>query len=452
MEKPSISLNLLRILSQLYSTKNENEILDFISKPPKNTVLRVNTLKVTLDEAIIVLNNFLKDSSESLEFSVSKHPLLSDVLFVSSSEVKDHLAIYNKEVIVDVHCGAAVLRGAHVFAPGVLAASADMKFGDMVSVYADVDHKCRRGYTKVFTGRKFFIGNGQAEFNRDTLFEHNAKIIGVAVKMLSMKIPQPSFSKLNLGLFFPQNLPSILVGHVCNPQDGDLILDMCASPGGKTSHVAVLMKNQGTIIAIDKSEKKISKIKENCVIMGLTNVKCFAYDSSKLCCHGPCDNSTLSLDEQNGNDLKPPFPPCFFDKILLDPPCSGIGQRPQLRSVLTDKELQSYPIYQKKLFQQAVSLLKPGGRLIYSTCTLLPQENEEQVSWALKTFKELKLLKQDIIIGRPGLNNCGLSSEECDRVQRFDQCYLNSLENDLYRNFEFDTIGFFIACLTKIKY
>merc|ERR1712226_217071 len=90
---------------------------------------------------------------------------------------------------------------------------------------------------------------------------------------------------------------------------------------------------------------------------------------------------------------------------------------------MKDKELHSYPVYQKRLLKQAVHLLKRGGTLVYSTCTLLPQENEEQVTWLLKNFPEMKLHPQTPFVGRPGLLDHGLTSTQCEMVQRFDHVY-----------------------------
>ncbi|XP_033117506.1 tRNA (cytosine(72)-C(5))-methyltransferase NSUN6-like, partial [Anneissia japonica] len=110
---------------------------------------------------------------------------------------------------------------------------------------------------------------------------------------------------------------------------------------GKTVHIATLMKDNGVVYALEKSSRKISKIKDNVDRFGLTCVKIFAFDSTKAC----DDNCGPEV----GHD-KPPFPPGSFDRILLDTPCSALGQRPILHSKFTLQELKSYPTYQRKLF------------------------------------------------------------------------------------------------------
>lgn len=91
---------------------------------------------------------------------------------------------------------------------------------------------------------------------------------------------------------------------------------------------------------------------------------------------------------------QPPYLPGSFDKILLDAPCSALGQRPSLGNPMTSKELSSYPRLQRKLITAAVSLLKSGGTLVYSTCTFHSEENEEQISWLLNTYPEMCLQSQ----------------------------------------------------------
>ena len=155
-----------------------------------------------------------------------------------------------------------------------------------------------------------------------------------------------------------------------------MILDMCAAPGGKTTHLAALVKAQSdkdyhpTIFALDKSAKRLSQVMTNCQRLNCQGfVKCFVRDSTK------CVDEALTFD---GNlKLKgPPFPPESFDKILLDAPCSAIGQRPQFQNQMKLKEFLSFPKIQKKLFRNAVQLLKKGGLLVYSTCSPSLEENE----------------------------------------------------------------------------
>merc|ERR1712130_306278 len=121
----------------------------------------------------------------------------------------------------------------------------------------------------------------------------------------------------------------------------------------------------------------------NCVMLGITNVRACVMDGTK---------SVKETETDIGDGkMSPPFPEDYFDRILLDAPCSGLGQRPQFYNKIKMKELRSFPKIQRKLFSSAIRLLKPGGVLVYSTCTNNSEENEKIVSWAQNTFEDLEL-------------------------------------------------------------
>uniref|UniRef100_H3DIA1 NOP2/Sun RNA methyltransferase 6 n=1 Tax=Tetraodon nigroviridis TaxID=99883 RepID=H3DIA1_TETNG len=181
-----------------------------------------------------------------------------------------------------------------------------------------------------------------------------------------------------------QNLPSVVVGHVLGPRPGERVLDMCAAPGGKTCHMAALMGDQGEVVALDRIKNKINRILENAQVLQLRSIKAFCFNSTQA----------VSTDAAPHAEGEPPFPPESFDRVLLDAPCSGLGQRPIMGSTWSLKEICSYQPLQRKLFQAAVQLLKKGGVLVYSTCTVTLAENEEQVAWALQTFPCLSLQPQ----------------------------------------------------------
>jgi len=94
----------------------------------------------------------------------------------------------------------------------------------------------------------------------------------------------PSLNAELTDAIFLQNLPSIVASHVLNPQPGEAVLDMCAAPGGKSVHIAVLMKNQGSVVAFDKTFPKVAKLHENIERFGLSCVQCFVFDATKALC------------------------------------------------------------------------------------------------------------------------------------------------------------------------
>lgn len=227
---------------------------------------------------------------------------------------------------------------------------------------------------------------------------------GIAIEITSTlsRVPSIGDAYLPAGSAMLQNLPSVICAHVLNPKPGEKVLDMCAAPGNKTSHLAELMKDEGMIIAIDKTPNKLKILDEKMKSYQFESVKCFAYDSTKLLLGDNCSNDIV----------EPPFPSHYFDKILLDAPCSALGNRPVLRNDISPKMLKSYPVVQKKLFKTAVELLKCNGTLVYSTCTVTSAENEEIVEWALAKFDNIELISADPLLGGPGWSNVGLNDEQ----------------------------------------
>lgn len=190
----------------------------------------------------------------------------------------------------------------------------------------------------------------------------------------------PSFDGLPKDLFFAQNEPSVLTVHILNvkakqPRPGERVLDMCAAPGGKTTHIGALMQNRGSLVSIEKSQSRFKELARNTENWGLT------------CCELLKTDATRCVELLGENS---------FDKVLLDPPCSGLGQKPRLE--YPSVNVKSLVVVQRKLLKQAVGCLRPGGCLVYSTCTVTPEENSENIEWALSKFP-LELLEQGIYIG-----------------------------------------------------
>ncbi|XP_023148079.2 tRNA (cytosine(72)-C(5))-methyltransferase NSUN6 isoform X2 [Amphiprion ocellaris] len=420
------------------------KLLTCLSHPPSYTCVRISTHLAPLEEIRHKLGEELKkqmcsSSAQDVSIQILPHPRITDVLLlpVDGPRAVEQLS---SEVVVGAQCGSAVLRGAHVFAPGILASSKYMKAGDVVSVFSDLEGRCTRGMTS-FQGKKVFVGNGVAEMDRSSIFCTDEPARGVGVRMVEPLYRSPSFDGVLPSLAFLQNLPSVVVGHVLGPRPGERILDMCAAPGGKTCHIAALMKDQGEVVALDRIRNKIDRIRQNAQMLHLHSVKAYCFNSTQAV-------SGDSAQENEG----PPFPPESFDRVLLDAPCSGLGQRPNMGSTWSLKEICSYPPLQRKLFHAAMRLLKKGGVLVYSTCTVTLAENEEQVAWALETFPCLTLQPQEPHIGAEGMPGAGLSPEQLRLLQRFspelswDQAETTT---PLQCRADGDTIGFFIAKFLK---
>lgn len=168
------------------------------------------------------------------------------------------------------------------------------------------------------------------------------------------------------GLFSIQDESSALVSRLLDPLPLELIIDMCSGPGGKTTHLAQLMKNQGKIIAFEKNPKRLDMVKNEARRLGITNIKYLLQDTTIFCAD-------------------------FFeraDKILVDAPCSGTGvirKKPDLKwKNLNDSQLQIFTNLQMKILNVASKYLRPGGELVYSTCSIERGENDCLIKKFLK--------------------------------------------------------------------
>ncbi len=178
--------------------------------------------------------------------------------------------------------------------------------------------------------------------------------------LLSRGTSLAELSTFQEGLFQPQDESSMLAARALMPKPGEHILDLCAAPGGKTTHLAQLMENRGQIHAFDLHEHKISLIRENCARLGIDIVEAQAGDARQLAKKFPAQ----------------------ADGILLDAPCSGLGvlgRRPDLRWRLQPETVRELAALGQELLAAAADALRPGGRLLFSTCTVTAEENEEAV-------------------------------------------------------------------------
>lgn len=181
------------------------------------------------------------------------------------------------------------------------------------------------------------------------------------------------------GQVYIQNAASWLPVLALDPRPGQHILDVCAAPGGKTSHIAAMANNQATITANDNSRPRLAKIKANLSRLGVESVSYTLFDATQI---------ARKLEGQQ------------FDKILLDAPCSGEG----MMNFTRDKDLETWSVahikrlqqLQKRIITQAWQLLKPGGTLVYSTCTMAPEENEAVVDYLLRSQEDARIEPLDI--------------------------------------------------------
>ena len=182
--------------------------------------------------------------------------------------------------------------------------------------------------------------------------------------------PLTSLVSFRDGWFYIQDPGTLLAVKELMPQPGETVLDFCAAPGGKTTFLAQLMNNQGHIVAQDVSAERLKLIQENCTRLGVTSVEPVL--------PSPPDSRL----------------PADFDRILVDAPCSNTGvmrRRVDLRWRIQSREISRLQQAQLALLEQAAPKLKPGGVLVYSTCSLEPEENSDVVREFLRGHKEFKL-------------------------------------------------------------
>ncbi len=186
------------------------------------------------------------------------------------------------------------------------------------------------------------------------------------------------------GMWVVQDRSSQWVVPLLNPNKGDKILDACAAPGSKTTHLAALVNDNAQILAVDRSEKRLKMLQSNLKRLNIKSVE------------------TLKADATSLIDIKPNLL-FYFDKILIDAPCSGIGtiaRNPDLRWTLSRDRINQLILLQEKLLESIFPLLKRNGTLVYSTCTICPDENNLLIKKFLSNNRELKLESERQILPR----------------------------------------------------
>ena len=213
------------------------------------------------------------------------------------------------------------------------------------------------------------------------------------------------------GYFTIQDESSMLPANVLNPQPGWRVLDMCAAPGGKTTHIAEKMENNGSILATDIHPHKLDLIDETSARLGLDIIQ------------------TAPVDGRKASDF---LPAESFDAILVDAPCSGLGvmrRKPDIKYTKREEDLSRLHDIQLELLDNAVKILKKGGRLVYSTCTVNKEENEATVREFLASHEEIEPISLE------NLPKLLLERSQGGMVQIFPQ--------------DFGGDGFFIAAFRK---
>ncbi len=327
--------DVLRALKRVYADELDS-VLRALAVPNKFYTVRVNTLKADVDS---VLQEFKK-----MGYRVKKHKIIQE-LILFEYERNEKIDIHENLVYVDKFTAESAMMGANVYAPGVLKILRGK--GNKATVLS---------INGVAVAEGVLVENFKEALRRKS---------GLVVKVERSLYKLPSFRDSELflkGYIYPQSLPALVAVLALEPEPNETILDMCAAPGGKTSYIAQLTKNRANIIAVDRSRKKVRKLKETLNTLG-------------------CRAKVVRADSR--------FLKIKADKVLIDPSCSSLGVRPKLYDLTTYKKIKTLSEYQKQFLKSAKRIARKY--IVYSTCTLTLEENEEVVEYAEKELN-LKLV------------------------------------------------------------
>lgn len=188
------------------------------------------------------------------------------------------------------------------------------------------------------------------------------------------------------GLFYIQDISSMQIGNVAAPKPGDICIDVCAAPGGKSLHVAELLQGTGQVYARDLTPKKVALIEDNILRMGAGNVTAQMWDATIL------DETMVEK----------------ADVVLADLPCSGLGilgKKPDIKYRLSMEQVKDIVVLQRQILDVVCQYVKPNGTLVYSTCTINGMENGDNVKWFLEKHKEYELVAEKQIMPKKGYND-----------------------------------------------
>ena len=331
-------LGLMERLEAVYRVRLCSLLAELV-KPVPRLYVRVNTLKVDVESYLEKLRE------QGLRFEMD--PDIPEAIW-APVEGPLEVPIYDGKVIVDKRAAEAVLLGSDLYAPGVMAASRVSR-GSMVTIVAP---------------NGVVVASGLAVMDGEEMVKAQR---GLAVKVLHPRYKAPRVSDLpgfKEGLIYGQSLPSMVAVRILDPKPGEVIVDLTAAPGGKVSHAAQLAGPKSTVIAIDRTSKR-GKLEETLGRLGMSWVRVVGGDSRY---------ADRLLPHLKGR----------VDAVIVDPPCSDLGVRPKLYDRKTLRDIVNLMLYQRRFIEAAARILRKGGRMLYSTCTLTREENESNIEYAME--------------------------------------------------------------------
>lgn len=358
----AIHESIMKYLNSFYSKVYLSRLIESLAVPGSRYFLRVNTLRISREELISMLR------AEGV--GIFAHAEVPEAVYLrvrGPNTVKVHMG----KVYVDYPAAESAYVGANVYAPGVIKVE-NASLGDRVTVVSPSNQP---------------VAEGTLVMEPDEIFsKRRGKAVEVTLPVFKVESLR-DHRVYNEGLIYHQSLPSMVAVRVLRPRSGWAILDMCASPGGKATHAAQMMLDEGEVVAVDRSVEKIRVLEENARRLRLKSLRTLVYDSRYI-------------SEVTGTNS--------FDAVILDPPCSALGVRPKLHYSRTYLDVVRLANYQRQFLSEAYKVLRHGGLLLYSTCTMSPLENEFNIMYSVKelNFKLKSITYPNVgkpLLGVPGL-------------------------------------------------
>lgn len=307
------------------------DILLSLIKPPERLYMRVNILRTTREEVI--------EHIEREGYRAYADETLDEAIYIPI-EGPYEIEPLGERVVADKRASEAVMMGSNLYSPGVISCERVRK-GDTVHIVSE---------------NGFLLAVGRAIVNCEEALRSRRGVFIEVEKSIYRSAPIRELRVWREGLIYPQSLPSMIASRMLDPKPGDVVIDMCAAPGGKSGHIFELSRGMATIHAIDHSIKRIEEMRENLRRLGyLDKINIHRLDARYI-----------------SKDLAGVRP----NKIMLDPPCSSTGVKPKLWHRITWKDLESLRKYQIQFIEEAHRSLVDKGILVYSTCSITYEENE----------------------------------------------------------------------------
>ncbi|NHJ87759.1 MAG: hypothetical protein FK734_20020 [Asgard group archaeon] len=372
--------------NERYGISRAKKIVANLSRPVKEFSVRVTTTKISREHIL--------DQFDNLGWKTKAHQQLFEMITI---ETKGPFSVpYLKKsprIIVDKIAAENVYQGSNLFTVGIKRMP-KFSVDDIVSIVSPMNQ---------------IVAIGKSAIDSKT-----EKGPGIGVYKIKSFYDVPSLRNLGFlenGDAYSQSIPAAYVAHVLDPQPGEKIVDLCAAPGGKSTSAAVISNNKSHILAFDRSKRRLAKLDEAIKKQKLTSIETINADSVEY-----IKTHTIKAD-----------------KVIVDPSCSAIGVRPKLYELTNLDDISNTSNYQKSFLWAASKIVRKGGIITYSTCTLEPDENEKVIAYAVNELG-LKLVEPNLIMGANGEDTRdGLTLE-----------FMRRFYPDIH-----DTPGFFVAKLMK---